>query len=561
MDSIKDLIKQQLKIEEVIGSYITLIPFGNNFKACCPFHHEKTPSFNVTTDKQMFYCFGCKKGGDIFSFIQEVEHVDFKESLKILTEKAGIDIKDSPDISRELEHKKKLYQIHEYATRYYQLLLTKNEHVQGYLIERGLTKETIEKWRIGYVPDGFSQLTSVLKKKGVSDKDLIDSGLVIQGDKGIYDRFRGRIMFPITDNSGKVVGFSGRIMLGTVESKRDGVGKYINSPETILYHKSKILFGFSHAKQSLSERKSVILVEGQFDALLVSQQGFPNVVAISGTAGTENHIQQLSRFVAEIIIATDRDHAGIQSAKKIAELAYQFDRDVSIIVLPESSDPADIVRSSGETWNELVKNRKDFIEYFVTLTKTEGSQKDRIKSIQDYLFPILKKLPNAMYQDLQLQKIAQALLISSESIRSEYKKFEDNQPQSNNIPIDNFESKRITSNPLQELVCIYKYCPETKNWFIEHESVIQLLGNTILDISESKLAEQLIKYSQFDNSSWNKYLNSLWIRYQQIQIDQDLIKLRLQITNTQDVLVAQELQEKFLQLKTQKEELSRLLSI
>jgi DNA primase len=332
MDSIKDLVRDKMRIEDVIGTYVTLVPFGRNYKACCPFHQEKTPSFNINTEKQMFYCFGCKKGGDVFSFIQEIERLDFRESLKFLAEKAGIDMNQSKELSLEMRQKKALLQIHEYATRFYQILLTQHPTVLEYLKKRGLLSETIKTWRIGYAPDGFQQLVNVLRSKGFSDSDLIASGLVGKSDRGLYDRFRGRIMFPITDNQGKIIAFSGRVMPGTQEASRD-TGKYINSPETIIYHKSSALFGFSQAKKSIADQKSVLIVEGQFDTILLHQSGYTNTIALSGTACTEKHMEQLRRFADELVIATDNDRAGIQSAYKIAELGYQFDCDVSVVQL------------------------------------------------------------------------------------------------------------------------------------------------------------------------------------------------------------------------------------
>jgi DNA primase len=566
MESVKDIIKQQIRIEDVIGSYVTLVPMGDNFKACCPFHHEKTPSFNINTQKQMFYCFGCKKGGDVFSFVQEIEHTDFKESLKILAEKAGVDLKNSPEISQELKLKKKLHEIHEYATRFYQLLLTKNDAVINYLVERGIHKETIKKWRIGYAPDEFSQLTKVLQKKGFSEKELILSGLVIQGNRGPYDRFRGRIMFPISDASGKIIGFSGRIMSGTHESTRDGVGKYINSPETILYHKSKALFGFSFAKQSFAEKKSVIIVEGQFDAILVSQTGFPNVVAISGTAGTEHHVEQLSRFVNEIIIATDNDYAGVQSAIKIAELAYQYDREVSVITIPDGKDPADSIKENPETWNVLYHDRKDFISFYIHYVQLQKySDKETIQLIQQTLFPLLYKLPNAMYQDAQLQKMAHILSVSPESIRTEFQKATiKNTIESTNNLLNSEPQSNIRPNfsPIDEISHIHQHYPESKNWFDIHPEVIEQLGGIQSEkINIQNSAEQSMRYEKFDAVSWDRYLNTLWIRAQQIQIDQEMNALRKEIHNTQDSLAIQHLQEKLLQLSSRKEELNRLLSI
>lgn len=562
MDSIKEIIREKLRIEDVIASHITLVPLGKNYKACCPFHHEKTPSLHINTDKQMFYCFGCKKGGDIFTFVQEIEHIDFKEALALLAEKAGVDLRQSKELSIEMRQKKNVLQIHEYAARFYQLLLSKQSKVIDYLEKRGMTSATIKTWRIGYAPDGFQQLVSVLRKKGFSDNDLTASGLVIKGDRGLYDRFRGRIMFPITDNQGNIIAFTGRVMPGTSEASRDGVGKYINSPETIVYHKSSALFGFSYAKKQLAEKKSAILVEGQFDAILLHQAGYGNTVALSGTASTEKHVEQLARFVQELIIATDSDRAGIQSAHKIATIGYQFECDVSVIALPEGKDPADIIAEGPTKWEEYLKSRKDYLLFHADIT-ADQSLGERIRSVETHVFPVLARLQNHVRRDAKLQSVANSLHVSHESIRKEFQKF---------LQIAPDETRRLapiiasgSMNPLmiqiEELTLIKKlFQAETGFWFLEHPEAVELLNKHLISIAPDRDAQLLMRYQSLDSVAWKIRLDTIWVRTQQLIIENEINRLRQEIAQTDDEKNINNLQKRMIELRMQKDELIRSLA-
>lgn len=567
MDSIKDLVRDKMRIEDVIGTYVTLVPFGRNYKACCPFHQEKTPSFNINTEKQMFYCFGCKKGGDVFSFIQEIERLDFRESLKFLAEKAGIDMNQSKELSLEMRQKKALLQIHEYATRFYQILLTQHPTVLEYLKKRGLLSETIKTWRIGYAPDGFQQLVNVLRSKGFSDSDLIASGLVGKSDRGLYDRFRGRIMFPITDNQGKIIAFSGRVMPGTQEASRD-TGKYINSPETIIYHKSSALFGFSQAKKSIADQKSVLIVEGQFDTILLHQSGYTNTIALSGTACTEKHMEQLRRFADELVIATDNDRAGIQSAYKIAELGYQFDCDVSVVQLPEGKDPADMILENAELWKQYVSDKKGYLEFHNISTEHE-SLRDRIGAVEKNIFPILVRVSNNVKRDVYLQSVAETLHVSSDSIRKEFQKFLQNYQK--DTTGFNYQSSSIATkvvsvhNPLtvqiHELAAIREsFSTETNFWFINNPESVELLKAKSITVPTDVQAEILVRYQSLDNAAWKIRLDTLWIRIQQILLDTKMDELRQIIKSSNEDETIQKLQTELMTLHTQKESLIRSLA-
>lgn len=562
MDSIKEIIREKLRIEDVIASHITLVPLGKNYKACCPFHHEKTPSLHINTDKQMFYCFGCKKGGDVFSFVQEIEHVDFKEALTLLAEKAGVDLRHSKELSLEMKHKKSLLQIHEYATRFYQLLLSQQPKVIEYLEKRGMKLSTIKKWRVGYAPDGFHQLVSVLRKKGFSDDDLVMSGLIIRGDKGLYDRFRGRIMFPITDNQGNIIAFTGRVMPGTAEASRDAVGKYVNSPETIIYHKSSALFGFSFAKKQLAEKKTAILVEGQFDAILLHQEGYENTIGLSGTACTEKHLEQLQRFVQELIIATDSDRAGIQSAHKIAAIGYQFECDVSVIVLPEGKDPADILSENPQQWEQYLATKKDYLDFHAESTAHQ-SLKERIGSVETHVFPVLAQLQNHVNRDAKLQKVADSLNVSHESIRKEFQKFlrVPTQEIQKNVTTQTQQSLNPLMVQIEELTLIKKlFGSETGFWFLEHPETIELFKMHPISDSSERDAQVLMRYRSLDSVAWKIRLDTIWIRTQQILLENDINQLRQEIAQTDDHSRINDLQQRMIALRTQKDELIRSLA-
>lgn len=274
-------IKNKIDIVQVIGSYIEVKPAGRNFKARCPFHGEKTPSFMISADRQTWHCFGsCNEGGDVFSFLMKYENIEFYEALKILAEKAGVELKKlSPEDQKQFGI---LYDINEAAKDFYKQELQKNQKVLEYIKSRGLTEETIKEFELGFAPQAWDHATIYLTGKGFNAQDIERAGIDFRNDRGSYiDRFRGRIMFPIWNHTGKVVGFTGRIM---PEYDTGETGKYINSPETPIFNKSRVLYGFNKAKSHIREMQFALLVEGQMDLLMCVQDGLKNVVAASGTA-------------------------------------------------------------------------------------------------------------------------------------------------------------------------------------------------------------------------------------------------------------------------------------
>src|SRR3989338_5989612 len=364
-------IKDRLSIEEVVSSYVKLEKAGANFKAKCPFHNEKTPSFFVSPDRGSYYCFGCAAKGDIFTFIEEFEGLDFKGALKVLAEKAGISLSG---YSKEKEgEKEKLYRVMEESTKFFEKNLTENKEVLDYLRKRGLEDKTIKDFRVGFIKDDWRLLYAYLKSKNFTDIEIEKAGLAKKTEKGMYDRFRGRIIFPISDSSGRVIAFSGRIFIDDEKS-----AKYLNSPDTPIFSKSMVLYGLDKGKASIRKNNFSILVEGQMDLVLSHQAGYKNTVATSGTALSDSTISKenvvsnlglLRRLSLNIVIAFDADRAGFNASSRAGKIALSLGMDVKVVSMPEGVDPADLIsrghsqigeaKNGVDAWRTAIRDRSE----------------------------------------------------------------------------------------------------------------------------------------------------------------------------------------------------------
>ena len=357
------IIKDKLDIVDFLRKYIELKPAGKNFKARCPFHKEKTPSFMVSPERQSWHCFGsCNEGGDIIKFLMKYENLEFYDALKILAEKAGVDIRSSDN--RDFKSHNSLYIVMEAAKEFFKANLSKAPAVKNYLKERGLKEETINEFDLGFALETSDSLTRHLLKLGYNIADIEKAGLTVKTERGTYwDRFRSRVMFPIYNHFGKVVAFTGRILPG---NENLNVGKYVNSPETPIFQKSKILYGFHRTKNDIRELKTAVLVEGQMDFLMMWQDGGKNVVATSGTALTPDHLAVLRRIADELILSFDFDEAGQIAVERAIDLAGTHDFSVKILVIDDSKlkDPADIVKAKAGMIKELMFQAKPAMEYY-----------------------------------------------------------------------------------------------------------------------------------------------------------------------------------------------------
>lgn len=423
MTSVIEEIKSRLGIVEVASGYIKLEKAGGNFKACCPFHNERTPSFIVSPSRQTYHCFGCNRGGDIISFVEEIEGLDFTGALKVLAERAGVELKrENKELRGEREGS---YLALDLAAKFYEAVLPRFPEAVLYLKKRGLTDETIKHFRIGFAPDEWRPLSDFLQKKKVADIVLERAGLVIKSQNGFYDRFRGRVMFPLFDSSGRVVAFSARI-LKEGEGKTLGSSasaKYVNSPETEVFHKSKILFGFNFAKEAMRKEDSAVLVEGQMDLILSHQIGVSNVVASSGTALTPEHLALIKRFTNNLVLALDADKAGLAATHRAILLAFDQDMNVRIAKIPEGFDPADLILKDENAWRDSVKNSKQVIDFYMELLPTLYKEKDVLRTkIGAIVIPFIAHLKNTLDKAHYVGMVASMLRIKEEPVWEEVKK-------------------------------------------------------------------------------------------------------------------------------------------
>jgi DNA primase len=388
MASPVEQIKEKLSIVDVVGSYVTLEKAGTNFKARCPFHSEKSASFFVSPARNSYYCFGCGAKGDIINFVEQFEGLDFVGALRVLAKRAGVELeRENPKVRTERE---KLYLMMEHATIFFQRNLLENTAVKDYLKKRGLTGETAKSWRIGYAPLQWKALSDYLKTKGFRVEEMDKVGLVKKSEKEsgtVYDRFRGRIMFPIFDSSGRVIAFSGR------QFESDGTeAKYLNSPETPLFEKSKILYGFDRAKLDIRRAGFALLVEGQMDLLMAHQAGFTHTVASSGTALTALQLELIKRLSPKVIICYDGDEAGNNAARRGFELALAASMDVRIVTLPEGKDPADLVLENPELFRVAIEGARHVIAVELDRIMRIPNEQERATAIIRELLPYVASI-------------------------------------------------------------------------------------------------------------------------------------------------------------------------
>jgi len=426
MPNPSDEIKSKLDIVDVIREYIQLKAAGLNFRATCPFHREKTPSFMVSPEKQIWHCFGCGKGGDVFSFVMEIESLSFVEALRLLAKKAGVVLKKAdPALTSK---RNALLDILELSAKYYHKVLTSSpaaEKAREYLRERALTGETIEKWQIGYSPDTWDSLTNFLKSRGFGENEIFLAGLSVKKEKtpGFYDRFRGRIMFPIHDLNGNIAGFTARVSPEKEAEEKmglsAGVGKYINTPATMIYDKSKILFGLDKAKMAIKAEDAAVLVEGQMDAITAQQNGFKNVIATSGTALTMEQVNLIKRYSNNLFLSFDMDTAGDLAAERGIAAAMQAEMNIKVIEIKEAKDPDECIKNNPESWRQAVLNAKPMMQYYFDKTFSRLNIKDYQgqNQAEKILLPVMAKFGSKTEQDFWLKKLSQELDANENSLR------------------------------------------------------------------------------------------------------------------------------------------------
>ncbi len=424
MSDVVQQVKDRLSIVEVVAPYVQLQQAGKNLKGKSPFTNERTPSFYVSPERGMFYCFSTNQGGDIFTFTQLMEGVDFKGALKQLAERANVQlVAENPERRTERDA---LYALLEAAASFYAEQLQGSTAPSEYLKLRGVKDETVARWRIGYAPgpplSGWRALSEAMQAKGYTIEQLRRAGLVKGGEAGKapYDVFRDRIMFPLFDASGRVVAFSGRLL-----SKDSEAPKYVNSPETELYNKSELLYGYDRAKEGIRKLGFSMIVEGQFDVVMSHQAGYHNTVAVSGTALTPHHIDLLQRLSQKVVLALDSDRAGIAAIMKAAHLMLGRGMDTKVIRLPEGADPADVIREDATAFKRAVGEAVHVIPFLLSqLQQSTPDQRSLTLKVREVVIPFVVRIPSAIEREFFIGVVADAIASTKEAVRIEVERLE-----------------------------------------------------------------------------------------------------------------------------------------
>lgn len=422
-------IKSKLDIVEVIREYVPVKAVGANFQSLCPFHNEKTPSFVISPDKQIWHCFGCGRGGDVFAFIMEKEGLGFMETLRLLAPKAGVVLKheDAAAYSR----RNRLLDILELAGKYYAHILGTplGRPAKDYLLKRALSEETIRAWQLGYSPDSWDSLYKFLKERPLSgvkytDEEIFLAGLITkkEGGRGYYDRFRDRIMFPIWDANNNLIAFTARV--NPLKEKTEKMGKYINSPQSQVYDKSRVLFALNKAKNGLRQEDLAIVVEGQMDAISCHQHGFTGVVASSGTALTTEQVSLIKRFTNNVALCFDMDDAGQMAADRGIKEVLAQELNLKIIILPFGKDPDECLKNNPDDFGQAVKDAKPMLEYYLAKISADLdlSQLDNKQEVTKKMLAMIAKVHNKLERDFWLHKLGEAVEVDETLLRENLEK-------------------------------------------------------------------------------------------------------------------------------------------
>jgi DNA primase len=414
--SVVDDVKQRLDIVDVVGQYVQLQKAGRNFKALCPFHSERAPSFFVSPERQSWHCFGaCGTGGDIFSFVMKKENLEFGEALRLLAERAGVTLVERRP--EEEAARDRLREANAAAARFYHGVLLSSEGGQGarrYLEERGLDLKTIQDFQLGYSPSGWESLCQHLRERGYRDEEMVAAGLVIEGERGLRDLFHERIMFPIADMRGRVVGFGGRSL--PVEGQEEAQPKYLNTPQTAIFDKGGLLYALDKAKEHIRREGLIVIVEGYMDAITAHEHGFANVVASMGTALTERQVRSVKRFSRDLVLALDADTAGQEATLRAVEYQDILGRDIRVVILPEGRDPDQMIRSDPEGWPTLLANAQPLLDYkfeAVSSALDLSQPRQRSQAVEE-LLPLVAAIGDAVVQAHYLQRLARLAQVREE---------------------------------------------------------------------------------------------------------------------------------------------------
>jgi len=588
-------VRERNNLVDVVSEYVLLKKKGKLFWGLCPFHQEKTPSFKVDPVAQLYHCFGCGEGGNVFTFVMKADHLDFPEAVESLANRIGYRLEYEAGSTPELSKKDRIYEANRLAALFYQhILLKTNEGERGryYLKKRGLDADIVKEYGIGLAPQAWNSLGNYLVKRGYSKEEVFDAGLVVKGAKGYYDRFRGRLVFPITDIRGRVIAFGGRVLDG-------GQPKYLNSPETPIYHKSSTLYGLHTAKNEIIREGFIVIVEGYTDVLMLSQAGIKNVVATLGTAFTAEHVELLKRFTDRVILVFDADAAGTKAAENASAYLSEFrlpkmealrdlERrsgtsgiDVRVVVLPQNLDPADYVGTQGAgAFRGLINTAEPFFDFYLTreLDKyniIETQQKEQAALAGLKFIAILDPLAHEEY----LSKIAQKLGLDEKVLAVKF-----NAMFKKSAPIRG-EAKKAALDPQEKveralLHLMMKYPEIRSNVPVEIEegcfvspahsrffTVLKEMGAGKFDTKalddldknlRTKATELFLTEPEYEEENLSKYFEDILISLKDFHYKRQISKLRQELeslSSQKDIARYDELFEKLIELEAKRRDL------
>lgn len=488
MDAVEE-IKNRLAIEDVIGEYVQLKRAGRNWKGLSPFSAEKSPSFVVSPDKQIWHDFSSGKGGDVFSFVMEVEGLDFKGVLELLARKAGIDLEQFRGGSGGGPNKERLYELLELATKFYQVQFSKNKQTLAYVLgERKFSKTTALEWRLGYAPNTGTALMDFIKSKQFSFEEATQTGLIVKRYNGYGDMFRGRLMIPLQDAQGRVIGFTARQLDNDPKAP-----KYINTPQTPLYDKSRHVYGLHLAKESIRKGQFAVLVEGNLDVIASHQAGVRQVVATAGTALTEQHLKTLSRFTGDIRLSFDADKAGVAATERAIPIASKVKVSLSIIDIPSGKDPDELIKQDAALWEQAITKHQYALDWlmkrYTTLLDITSAQGKR--QFSDVLLPVVRGLSDDVERDHYLSVIASAIGVSQDALDKKFDKTDG--------PAQQTRRKAIKASPAQlDKIAIdnQRLQDNFMSLMLMRTTLREFLGLVIVDMLYTPQAQALLEFLQ-----------------------------------------------------------------
>lgn len=540
MDAVED-IKSRLSVEDVVGEYIELKRAGRNLKGLSPFGSEKTASFMVSPEKQIWHDFSSGKGGNMFSFIMEIEGVDFRGSMEILARKASIDLSQyQSGVSAERgKQKKRMYELLELAAKFYQTQFAQNKTALEYILKkRDYTKKTALEFQIGYSPNNGRALIDFLKKKGFSEAEVQQAGLATKRYQTASDMFRGRIMIPLHDANGRVVGFTARIL-----EDDPNAPKYINTPQTMLYDKGGQVYGLHLAKEAIRKTKFVVVVEGNLDVIASHQAGVKNVVATAGTALTPMHLKELGRFTPDIRLAFDQDQAGINAAERSIPLANQAGVSLSMITVPSGKDPDELIKKDPKIWQEVIEKHQYALDWFIELMKKtyDISSAEGKRLFTDKVLPVVRQIQDSVEKDHYVDVVAKEVGVNKAAIEQKLttQKLVERPVIRKKVNVEKIDN--VTADILK-----------TQNQFMALLLVQPSLRETpvpiIPDMFSEKQAMELLDYLR-TNPTFNlkegvdalrnlkDYVKMLVLLYEELYQDLELLELQYEATRLQVRLI------------------------